>query len=64
MCIVSSGVEVCGDSVFVFSGQCIDRVMRLVVWPGVVGCMTLWGMSYRYINRTHDLSTNLSFGVQ
>ena len=20
-------------------------------------------MSYRYINRTHDLSTNLSFGV-
>ena len=24
----------------------------------------IWGMSYSYINRTHDLSTNLSFGVQ
>ena len=30
----------------------------------VVGCMTSWGMSYSYINRTHDLSTNLFFGVQ
>ena len=35
--------------VFLFSGQCIDRVMRLVVWPGVVGCMTSWGMSYSYV---------------
>ena len=44
----------------------IDRVMRLVVWAGVGGyerCMTSWGMSYRYINRTQDLSTNLSFGT-
>ena len=35
-------------SVLLFSGQCINKVMRLVVWGGVGGgyerCMTLWCM--------------------
>ena len=34
-------------SVLLSSGQCIDRVMRLVVWGGVGGyerCMTSWCM--------------------
>ena len=35
-CVVCSVVELCGLSVLHSSGQCINRVVRFVVW-GVVG---------------------------
>ena len=48
MCIVCSVIEgVVTVSVLLSSGQCINRVMRLVVWGGVERyerCMTSWCM--------------------
>ena len=50
-------------SVLLSSGQCIDIVMRLVVWGGVGGyerCMTSWCMSEHYMFLTGRLCLFLS----
>ena len=63
-CVVCSVVELCGLSVVQSSGQCIDRVVRLVVWGGYERCMTSWYLRKHFMFHTVDTLPLFSISVE